>query len=177
MKHEQRTPTAWLTPDGAAIASRDYFSAIAHARYIVRKVFRIVDEQAKRAGLDPLQHQALLQIYGLGDRPLMVNQLAERLDIAAAFASRLIKDLESRGLVERRADKADKRVVLITATADGIRTVRGIDEAVRVHVEYFQSQLRAHDRMAALATFGFYVGVPSDSEVARTIRAAADILE
>ena len=38
-----------------------YFHGIAKARYVIRKVIRIVDEQAKKAGLDPLEHQALIQ--------------------------------------------------------------------------------------------------------------------
>jgi DNA-binding MarR family transcriptional regulator len=173
VKRGQTEPTKMLPPDGHASDVRGYFAAIAHARYLVRKVFRIVDEEAKRAGLDPLQHQALLQIYGLGQTPLMINQIAERLDIAPAFASRVVTSLEAQGFVARNPDARDRRVTLITATSVGVQTLRAIDEAVRVHVEYFQSQLDETDRMSALATFGFYVGLEPDSKVARTIRDAA----
>src|SRR5580765_7763155 len=69
-----------------------YMHSVAQARYVVRKVIRIVQEQAKRVGLDPLEHEALLQIYGSGsDELLSVNGLAELLDVAPALASRVIK--------------------------------------------------------------------------------------
>lgn len=47
-----------------ATNKHDYFIAVARIRYIMRKVFRIIDEHAKKLGLDPLAHQALLQVYG-----------------------------------------------------------------------------------------------------------------
>ena len=59
-----------------------YFESVAEARYVLRKVFRIVEEQAKSADLDPLAHQALIQIYGSPRMELRVNELADRLDIA-----------------------------------------------------------------------------------------------
>jgi len=42
----------------------EYFHGVSEARYVIRKVFRIVDDQAKQAGLEPLEHQALIQIFG-----------------------------------------------------------------------------------------------------------------
>ena len=68
----------------------DYFAEVAEARYVLRRVFRIAEEQARDAGLDPLAHQALIQIYGSPDRRLRVAQLADRLDITPAFASSLL---------------------------------------------------------------------------------------
>src|SRR3979409_32223 len=75
-----------------------YFYGVAEARYLLRKVFRLVEDEAKRAGIDPLAHQALIQIYGSETGTLKVKDVAERLDIAPAFASSLIKALAAKGL-------------------------------------------------------------------------------
>ncbi len=74
-----------------------YFQGVAQARFVLRKVFRLIEEQAKLAGLDPLEHQALIQIYGSPLKRLRVKEVAERLDIVPAFASGLVKSLEGKG--------------------------------------------------------------------------------
>jgi DNA-binding MarR family transcriptional regulator len=135
-----------------------YFHGIAKARYVIRKVFRIVDEQAKKAGLDPLEHQALIQIFGADENALRINDVAERLDIPPAFASRLIRSLEEKGLVKRSPSAHDKRTIHVNATAKGRDVLGEIDQSVHLHVDYFQRQLEDVDRAAALGIFAFYVG-------------------
>src|SRR5215467_8164948 len=80
---------------------RPYFLGVAAARYVLRKVFRLVEEEAKRAGIDPLAHQALIQIYGSEKGALRVKDVAERLDITPAFSSSLINHLVAKGYVAR----------------------------------------------------------------------------
>jgi DNA-binding MarR family transcriptional regulator len=147
-----------------------YVYGISQDRYVTRKVMRIIDEQAKKADLEPLQHQALIQIYGNDGTQMPVNAVAERLNIAPAFASRLIKELEEKSLIYREQHPDDKRITCVAATDAGIRTLRDIDDAVHVHVNYFQSQLSDENRIAALAIFAFYVGLEDDSALAKTIR-------
>ena len=134
-----------------------YFHGVAEARYVIRKVFRIVDEQAKRAGLEPLEHQALIQIFG-APAPMRVIDLADRLDIPSAFASRLAKNLEEKQLVTRSRSESDRRSTHVDATDEARDVLAAIDEEVSVHVNYFQSQLRETERAAALGIFSFYVG-------------------
>jgi len=152
---------AWVERnEGSRVGEfRSYVHSIAQARHVVRKVLRIVDERAKESGLEPLQHQALLQIYGTVSGDLHVNGIADRLDIAPAFASRLTKELEQRGLVSRAQSQSDRRVVTVAATPAGIELLRQIDAEVHVHVAYFQSQLSKDERLAALMIFAFYVGL------------------
>jgi DNA-binding MarR family transcriptional regulator len=138
-----------------------YFHGVAEARYVVRKVFRIVDEQAKAAGLEPLEHQASIQILG-APKPFRVIDLADRLDIAPAFASRLAKRLEDRGLVERSAAVDDRRSKYLTATERTREVLAQIDEQVHLHVNYFQRQLSHDERVAALGIFAFYLGAEPD---------------
>lgn len=142
-----------------------YFEAIAHARYVMRRVMRIVDEQAKRESLEPLEHQTLIQIYGAEKGPIQINELAERLDIVAAYASRLVRELESKGLVTRNRSKEDRRVTLVDATPAGAELLKRVDERVHLRVDVFKDGLSDRARAAAFSVFGFYVGSPDgDSE-------------
>lgn len=150
---------------------QSYAYNIAEARYVMRRVSRLVNEQAKHQDLDPLLHQALLQILGTeSGTELAVNGLAERLDVPAAFASRLVSQLEERGLAARHASTRDRRVTLLSLTEAGIVQLRKIDDAVHYQMAYFQRQLEPRQRLAALSIFAFYVGVDSSSPIATALR-------
>ncbi|MGD9945371.1 MAG: MarR family winged helix-turn-helix transcriptional regulator [Burkholderiaceae bacterium] len=136
-----------------------YFRGVANARYVLRKVFRIVEEQAKTEGLDPLAHQALLQIYGSPGQELRVKELAERLDIAPAFASSLTRTLTEKGLVERFAVDGDQRATMLRVTEAAMAVLTRIDAAVKLHVDYFNHQLSEEDREMTIYIMMFYVGV------------------
>ena len=135
----------------------EYFHGVSEARYVIRKVFRIVDEQAKQAGLEPLEHQALIQIFG-SPKPLRVIEIAERLDIPPAFASRLAIGLEEKGLVTRSRSGEDKRSTHVETTDAARDILAAIDQVVGMHVDYFQRQLSEAERASALGIFAFYVG-------------------
>jgi DNA-binding MarR family transcriptional regulator len=138
--------------------SRKYFHGVADARFIIRKVFRIVDERAKNHGLDALEHQALIQVYGLRENAVRVGTVAERLDIAAAFASKLVKALIAKGFVKSAPSPDDQRVSHLKATAAGAKLLAEIDADVRVHVDFFTRGLTNEQKAAALSIFSFYVG-------------------
>lgn len=148
-----------------------YAYNIAEARYVTRRVTRIINEQAKKAGLDPLLHQALLQALGTprGDE-LAVGALADRLDIAAAFASRLVTRLEKMGLIRREPSTHDRRATNVTVTDEGVQKLKEIDDAIHYHIAYFQQQLEDGQRRAALLIYAFYVGIDSSSPIAAAIR-------
>jgi DNA-binding MarR family transcriptional regulator len=136
----------------------DYFSGVADARFVIRKVFRIVDERAKSRDLDPLEHQALIQIFGARDRDVRVGDVAERLDISPAFASKLVKALGEKGLVTAKQSARDQRVMHVKATGKGAKLLAEIDAEVRFHVDFFARQLTPDQKAAALSIFAFYVG-------------------
>lgn len=154
-----KTPDQKSGQKTAPATRHGYFTEVAEARYVLRKVFRIAEEQAREAGFDPLAHQALIQIYGSADRCLRVNQLAERLDIKPAFASSLLKSLAADGMIDRRRDEADHRVTWVSVTDAAIEKLVAIDAAVGFHVDYFAAQIPAENRKRALATLKFYVGL------------------
>jgi len=138
---------------------RPYFYGVAQARYVLRKVFRLVEEEAKRAGIDPLAHQALIQIYGSEAGRLRIKDLAKRLDITPAFASNLLKALAAKKLVAASRDKEDNRVSWVRVTKAGQGLLHAIDEQVQAHVDYFTRSLTGKQTEAALSVLLFYAGV------------------
>jgi DNA-binding MarR family transcriptional regulator len=135
-----------------------YFHGVADARFVMRRVTRIVDDRAKQRDLDPLEHQALIQIYGLRAGDVRVGTVAERLDIPPAFASKLVKALAGKGLVDVMPSPHDQRVNNVAATPAGAALLAEIDADVRVHVGFFSRGLTRDQKAAALSIFAFYVG-------------------
>jgi DNA-binding MarR family transcriptional regulator len=167
--------TDWVVTDAqdADVSFQAYLHDVANARYLVRKVVRIVDEQAKQAGLDPLEHQALVQIAGISEsEALSINELAERVDVPPALSSRLVKSLVSKQLAERLPSASDRRVTLVRATDTAWALLKDIDRRVHLHIDYFQKQLKDSDRISLMAIFAFWVGLDADSHIGDAIRAA-----
>lgn len=159
---------AWTSKDRAGSDQKTYVQAVAAARYIIRRIVRIVDEAARDAGFDPLVHQALIQIFG-NPEPLTIGQLADRLDVVPAFTSRIIRDLESRGLVERRRIDQDRRVTRVVATRAAAPVLAEINERVELEAQLFHRQLSDDEREAALVVFAFFVGISPDSTVGKLL--------
>ena len=139
----------------------EYFCSIAEAHHVIRKVFRLVDEQAKKAGLEPLEHKLLIQVFGAPGAPLPVRAVADRLDVSPALASRLLTGLADRGLVQREPGEDDRRVTRVTITDAGQRLLAAIDRDVRKQVGLFQDRLTDDDRAGALRIFSLYLGIPA----------------
>lgn len=138
-----------------------HVAAIAHGRFVLRQVLKILDECAVRGGLQPLSHQALLQAFGAAER-ISVSGLAERLSVPPALVSRTVRGLEQDGLVQRSRISDDGRVVVVTATPEGVEVLRKIDHNVHEEIRRFSNTLDDAGRLGALATFASYVGLDAD---------------
>ncbi|WP_146604604.1 MarR family winged helix-turn-helix transcriptional regulator [Rhodoplanes roseus] len=156
----RRTGAAAPAREGEA-ARRAYFRSVADTRFIVRKIFRMIEAEAKRRGIDPMAHQALLQIHGSPDGRLRVNEVAARLDVSPSFASSLVKQLVAAGLAATKRAAGDPRATDVAPTRAGIRLLHEIDAAVAPHIGHFAGQLDAAERAACLAILGTYVGRPA----------------
>jgi len=137
--------------------SKKYFHAVADARYVIRKVLRIVDERAKRRGIHPLEHQALLQIFG-ARKDVYVGAVAERLDISGTFASKIIKNLTKKGLIRQLKISKDHRMIHLGITEKGKTLMLEIDQDVERHVDAFVEGLHAIEKNAVLSILASYVG-------------------
>ncbi|WAZ21476.1 MarR family transcriptional regulator [Streptomyces cinnabarinus] len=63
--------------------------------------------------------------------PLPMRKLAQRLKCEPSNVTGIVDRLESRGLVERRADPADRRVKVAAATNEGRQVARDLRESLR----------------------------------------------
>ena len=155
-------PDAIITPSLPVSAPQDlksYFQSVAEARYAIRKSFRIIDEEARAHGLEPLQHQVLIQVFG-HDGHVTISQLAERLDVTPALASRLVRGLVADGHLSTVASRRDRRLTYVEITDAGIRVLVDILSQVELKIEMFQRRLRPDEKLSALMILGVYVGVP-----------------
>lgn len=73
--------------------------------------------------LSPAARQALAVLDGAGE-PLSPTEIARRLIVTTASVTSLLDTLERRGLVERRADPADRRRLLVAITPPARDLVR-----------------------------------------------------
>jgi DNA-binding MarR family transcriptional regulator len=102
-------------------------------RTALRRFLHWSEEQAHVAGLTPVQHQLLLAIKGHpGEGGPTVGELAEYLVSKHHSVVELIDRAGEAGLVERRRDEGDHRVVHLLLTKLGEER---IEELSRLHLE------------------------------------------
>jgi DNA-binding MarR family transcriptional regulator len=94
--------------------------------------------------LSPHQARAL-RVVCAGDG-VRLSALAEALRIAPRSATEVADGLQERGLVERAADPADRRAVVLTATAAGRRVQQEVDDARAADAAELFGRLSAADR-------------------------------
>ena len=93
---------------------------LADFRYEMRR-FQLFSEQAAiGAGLQPRQHQLLLQVAGASeDATITIAYLAERLGLKHNSTVELVDRSEHEGLVARFEDSADRRRTILRVTRKG----------------------------------------------------------
>ncbi|MBL8583490.1 MAG: MarR family transcriptional regulator [Rhizobiaceae bacterium] len=101
---------------------------------VARMVRAEVDRRTAEAGLGLTQGEGRALIHAKRAGPVRQNLLAERLGVEAMTLSGTLDRLEAKGLVERRADPADRRAKLVHLTDAGeemIGSVAEIGAAIR----------------------------------------------
>ncbi|HTZ20848.1 MAG TPA: MarR family winged helix-turn-helix transcriptional regulator [Opitutaceae bacterium] len=103
---------------------RSHYELLAAFRYALNRFLHFSQEAARRAGLTPQQHQALLTIKGFPGGHVSVGDLAERLQLRHHSAVGLVDRLVDRRLVRRVASRADRRRVEIRLAPRGAALIR-----------------------------------------------------
>ena len=97
---------------------------LAQFRYALRKFLRFSEQAARECGVTPQQHQLMLGVYGFNNHGTAnVSELAEFLQERHHSVVGLIERAEQHGLVLRTADTADRRVVNVSLTRKGEKTL------------------------------------------------------
>jgi DNA-binding MarR family transcriptional regulator len=123
------------------VTKRQY-EALANFRYRLRRFLRYSEQITRKHGLTPLQYQLLLQIKGYPGRDwATVSELAERLQAKHNGVVSLLTRCEKLGLVERRNNATDRRIVHIHLTARGERALRRLAQLHRDELLSYRGML------------------------------------
>lgn len=93
---------------------------------VTEQTRRTFESTARQFDLTPPQARALLEL----ERPTPMRSVAERLRCDASNVTGIADRLESRGLITREPDPADRRVKTLVLTARGRRARAGLEQAV-----------------------------------------------
>jgi DNA-binding MarR family transcriptional regulator len=101
------------------------YQSLAELRYQIRRFLHFSEQAARKAGIEPRQHQLMLAIKGLPERLRpRVAELARRLQIRHHSAVELVNRLSAAGYVRRRRGGEDRREVLLSLTPKGEKMLR-----------------------------------------------------
>jgi DNA-binding MarR family transcriptional regulator len=111
------------------------YRVLAEFRYEIRRFMNFRESAARRAGIEPHQHQALLVLKGLPAFQIAtIGVLAERLQIRHHGAVELADRLESKGLIRRSRGQADRREILLSLTRRGEKLLQELTASHRTEL-------------------------------------------
>lgn len=96
-------------------------------------------------------------VFGVGPAAMMVmrrlafsgvstlTELADWMGVSRPTVTEVTNKLAAQGLIERRREEDDRRVVRIRATEDGTRLIGRLEQARREHMGRILSRLSAQD--------------------------------
>jgi len=128
-------------------AESDEVVDLLHA--VNRRIRRASLAALEPLGVTPAQARAL-RIIGGDDGPVRMSDLAARLRVVPRSATTVVDELVERGLVERRADPDDRRVVAVALAGEGERLLGQLDRGRRAAAAAVTDRLDARD-LARLA--------------------------
>ncbi len=116
----------------AELQDEDY-ARLLQFRVDLRRFLHWSEEQAEKAGVTPAQHQLLLAIRGHnGAEGPTIGEIAGYLLLRHHSAVGLVDRAVKAGLIERRDDPLDRRIVRLGLSAQGSQTLKRLSE---LHLE------------------------------------------
>jgi DNA-binding MarR family transcriptional regulator len=104
-------------------------NTLADFRFELRRFLRFSECAALDAGLQPQQHQLLLQVAGAPPMiAVTIAYAAERLELKHNSAVELVDRSEREGLLERTVDANDKRRAILCITRKGRRILERLSD-------------------------------------------------
>ena len=122
-----------MPPSRKPLTEADY-RHLAEFRFLLRQFLAFSEGAARKAGLSPQQHQALLAIKGSGGR-LTVGELAQRLAIKPNSAVGLADRLVEADLILRQTDGSDRRRIDLTLTPSAGRRLAELSQSHRAELK------------------------------------------
>jgi len=108
-------------------ASADRLQILAEFRHQLRLFLQFSETAAQKRGLQPQQHQLLLQIAGAPDKmAATIGYAAERLGLCHNTVVELSNRCEAAGLIARRQVGSDHRCVLLELSPRGRKKLEAL---------------------------------------------------
>lgn len=132
---------------------------LAEFRFEIRRFLQFSECAAVEAGLQPQQHQLLLQVAGApNEATVSIAYAAERLGLKHNSTVELVDRSEREGLLSRAADPEDKRRAILRVTRKGNQILgrlsgdhaRELNELAPRLVQALKN-IRLHERAAVSA--------------------------
>ena len=117
-------------PPTKRLRPRD-FRAHARFRHALRRFIRFSEQQARAAGLTPVQHQLLLAIRGSRRGWMTVGEVASELMIRPHSAVGLVHRAQRDGFVHKEQDAGDLRRMRVGMTDRGEAVIAELTAAHR----------------------------------------------
>jgi len=120
----------------------------------LRRFLARTEAVTAQAGLTPQRYDLLLTIKAApgGIERSTVGELAKALQLRQTAATELVKRTEEAGLIRRRQSSDDRRVWLLTLTAEGERRLMRAFSSLREEREALRHSFRQVDRRFRAAT-------------------------
>jgi DNA-binding MarR family transcriptional regulator len=134
------------------IPRTNLLQALAEFRFHLRSFLQFSEQVARKQRLHPRQHQLLLQIAGIVEgRSATINFLAERLGLRQNSVVELANRSVAEGLVRRNQDPSDRRRVILSVTAKGMRVLDALSQShARELDEYGPQLIRTMERIKSV---------------------------
>ncbi|MDH6582940.1 DNA-binding MarR family transcriptional regulator [Streptomyces sp. SAI-133] len=114
---------------------------------LTRRVHRIQKRQLHERGLGVTPAQSrLLRTLAHWETPPRMADLAERLEVVPRAVTSLVDGLEASGKVRRVPDPANRRVIRIELTEDGVKTLQELRDVRRAAAEEILTPLSGEQR-------------------------------
>jgi DNA-binding MarR family transcriptional regulator len=147
-----------MSPEFLATRPDPLLGTLADFRFELRRFLHFSERAALEAGLQPQQHQLLLQVAGAPEgTAVTIAYAAARLGLKHNSTVELVNRSEREGLLERKADATDKRRAILQITPKGKRILgrlvgdhaRELNEFVPQLVSALK-QIKIHGRKVSL---------------------------
>ncbi len=136
-----------LRPEPAAGTGASVEALLADIDGMMHRVGRLMASrhaEFQQASGIPTHHFMMLKAIAC-EGPLRVSEVAQLLGVKNPAASMLVQQLESEGLIERRHDDADNRVVMVSMTATGAERLAHAEVYRRAFLRRITSRLAPED--------------------------------
>lgn len=133
-----------------SLLDKQDFEALSDFRYQLRRFLRFSENAAHNEGLTVQQYLLMLHIRGCAGKDwASIGELAERLQAKQHGVVALVNRCEAAGLVKRKANPDDRRIVEVHLLAKGERFLNRLAMLHRSELE----SLRGTFRVARLTAF------------------------